>query len=116
MVVKASEKDRSRHYETPSAFAADVRRFLNQEPIEARPPSAWYRFRKLTRRNKVALPTAALVAAALVLGTAVSTWQAVRAPAAERMALVNAKEARVQSSKQSTPDKWPRSGATNWLP
>jgi tetratricopeptide (TPR) repeat protein len=56
------------------------------EPVEARPPSAWYRFRKLARRNKVALTTAVLVAAALVLGTAVSTWQAVRATGAESAA------------------------------
>ena len=45
---------------------ADVRRFLNEEPIEARQPSALYRFRKLARRNKVALTTAALVGLALV--------------------------------------------------
>ena len=96
MVMKALEKDRSRRYETASAFAADVRRFLNQEPIEARPPSTWYRFRKLARRNKLAIVTSSLVAAALVLGTAVSTWQAVRATGAERMALVNAEVARVQ--------------------
>src|SRR5262245_513695 len=73
------KKDRTRRYETASAFAADVRRFLSEEPVEARPPSAWYRFRKLARRNKVALVTAALVAAALVLGTAAATWQAIRA-------------------------------------
>ena len=80
IVMKALEKDRARRYETASALAAEVRRFLNQEPIEARPPSAWYRFRKFARRNKVALTTAALVATALVLGTAVSAWQAVRQP------------------------------------
>ena len=83
IVMKALEKERSRRYETASAFAADVRRFLNQEPIEARPPSAWYRFGKLARRNKVALTTAALIAAALILGTGASTWQALRATAAE---------------------------------
>ncbi len=90
VVMKALEKDRSRRYETTSAFAADVRRFLNEEPIEARRPSSWYRFRKLARRNKLALSTAALVAAALVLGAGVSTWQAVRATAAETKARRNA--------------------------
>jgi eukaryotic-like serine/threonine-protein kinase len=87
IVMKALEKDRTRRYETASAFAADVRRFLGEEPVEARPPSAWYRFRKLARRNKVALVTAALVAAALVLGTVAATWQAVRATRAEARAL-----------------------------
>jgi serine/threonine protein kinase len=87
IVMKALEKDRSRRYETASAFAADVRRFLAEEPIEARPPSPWYRFRKLARRNKVALTTAALVVAALVTGSVVSTWLAVRAHRAEIVAL-----------------------------
>ncbi len=96
IVMKALEKDRSRRYETASAFAADVRRFLAEEPIEARPPSTWYRFRKLARRNKVALSTAALVAAALLLGTGVSTWQAVRARRAETAALINERMAQAQ--------------------
>jgi serine/threonine protein kinase len=95
IVMKALEKDRSRRYDTASAFAADVRRFLAEEPIEARPPSAWYRFRKLARRNKVALTTAVLVTAALVLGTAVSTWQAVRATGAESAARAAENNAKV---------------------
>ena len=86
IVMKALEKDRSRRYETASGFAADVRRFLAEEPVEARPPSAWYSFRKLALRNKAALTTVALVAGALVLGTAVATWQAVRATRAEEQA------------------------------
>jgi WD40 repeat protein/serine/threonine protein kinase len=97
MVMKALEKDRSRRYETASAFAADVRRYLNQEPIEARPPSAWYRFRKLTRRHRVALTTASLMAAALLLGTGLSTWQAIRATRAEWVALANAEVAQDQT-------------------
>jgi WD40 repeat protein/serine/threonine protein kinase len=105
IVMKSLEKDRNRRYETASAFAADVRRFLAEEPIEARPPSTWYRFRKLARRNKVALTTAALVAAALLVGTAVSTWQALRATRAEQIARLSAEaaaaaEAAAQSSAQ----------------
>src|SRR5207302_587557 len=46
IVMKALEKDRARRYETASAFAADVRRFLGEQPVEARPPSALYRLRK----------------------------------------------------------------------
>jgi len=44
IVMKALEKDRNRRYEMASGFAADLRRFLGKEPVEARPPSAWYRF------------------------------------------------------------------------
>src|SRR5262249_9897611 len=88
IVMKALEKDRTRRYETASAFAADVRRFLAGEPVEARPPSAWYRTGKLARRHKVALTTTAVVAAALILGTVLSAWQALRATRAERVALI----------------------------
>jgi eukaryotic-like serine/threonine-protein kinase len=94
IVMKALEKDRNRRYDSASAFAADVRRFLAVEPIEARPPSAVYRFRKLARRNKVALITATLVAAALLLGTVASTWQALRATSAEKRARSSATIAR----------------------
>jgi serine/threonine protein kinase/WD40 repeat protein len=94
IVMKALEKDRTRRYETASAFAADVRRFLVEDPVEARPPSAWYRFRKLARRNKVAFVTTALVGAILVLGMAVCFWQAVRAKQAEHLAMAAELEAR----------------------
>src|SRR3954463_3076355 len=67
IVMKCLEKDRNRRYETANGFAADVQRYLNDETVEACPPSAWYRFRKFARRNKVALTTGGLVAAALVV-------------------------------------------------
>ncbi len=76
----------ARRYDSAGSLARDVERYLKDEPIEARPPSAWYRFQKLARRHKVALFTASLVVAALVLGTVVSTWQAFRATVAERVA------------------------------
>src|SRR5205085_2946377 len=72
IVMKCLEKDRNRRYETTSAFAADVQRYLKDEPVEACPPSAWYRFRKFARRHKRGVLTAAVVAvavAALVAGT-----------------------------------------------
>jgi tetratricopeptide (TPR) repeat protein len=83
IVMKALEKDRSRRYETADAFAQDVRRFLDEEPIEARPPSSLYRFGKFARRNRMVLTTGAVAAAALVLGAAVSVHQAVLARAAQ---------------------------------
>ena len=84
--MKCLEKQRTRRYDSAGSLARDVERYLKDEPIEARPPSAWYRFQKLARRHKVALFTASLVAVALVLGTVVSTWQAIRATVAERTA------------------------------
>jgi WD40 repeat protein len=84
--MKAMEKDRRGRYETPNGLAADLRRYLNHEPVEAGPPSAWYRLRKSARRNRTMLATAAMVATALVAGTAVSTWQAILATQAGELA------------------------------
>jgi serine/threonine-protein kinase len=61
IVMKALEKDRNRRYETVSALAADVQRYLKDEPVQACPPSAWYRFGKFTRRKKTALAVVALI-------------------------------------------------------
>ena len=76
IVMKALEKDRNRRYETANGLAADLRRYLDDEPVQACPPSARYRFGKFARRHRTALLTAGLVSAALVLGTIVSAWQA----------------------------------------
>jgi WD40 repeat protein/serine/threonine protein kinase len=82
IVIKALEKDRNRRYDTASSFDADVQRYLHDEPVQACPPSAVYRFRKFARRNKAALMAASVVAVAVLLavaGLAASTafvWQA----------------------------------------
>jgi WD40 repeat protein/serine/threonine protein kinase len=73
IVMKGLEKDRNRRYETASAFAADVQRYLREDPIEARPPSTAYRLRKFVKRNRGPVTAGALVAAALVLGIIGST-------------------------------------------
>jgi serine/threonine protein kinase len=76
IVMKALDKDRNRRYATAGSLAQDVSRYLMQQPVEARPPSAWYRLTKFARRNKVAISTASMVAGALVVGTIISVWQA----------------------------------------
>src|SRR5262249_4102299 len=79
IVMKALEKDRARRYETASALAADVQCYLKDEPVEACPPSAWYRFRKFARRNARALLTAAGGALAVGVtgaGCGVLIWRA----------------------------------------
>ncbi len=89
IAMMALEKDRSRRYETANDFASDVMRYLTDQPVEACPPSVLYRFKKFGRRHKLALVTSSLVVAALVAGTAVSTWQAVEANRAHRRAEEN---------------------------
>jgi tetratricopeptide (TPR) repeat protein len=67
IVMKALEKDRNRRYETANGLALDIQRYLADEPVQACPPSAWYRFRKLARRHRLALAMASVVTAALIL-------------------------------------------------
>jgi tetratricopeptide (TPR) repeat protein len=73
IVMKALEKDRNRRYDTAHALAADVQRYLNDEPVQACPPSAWYRFRKLARRNRGRLTAAAVLGVALLVAVGAVT-------------------------------------------
>jgi serine/threonine protein kinase/Flp pilus assembly protein TadD len=76
IVMRALEKDRNRRYESASAFAADMRRYLADEPVQACPPSMRYRFGKFVRRNKTALTVAGLVLIFVVLLGAGGGWVA----------------------------------------
>ncbi len=89
IVMKALEKDRTRRYETADGFAADVVRYLHDEPVEASPPSVAYRVRKFMRRHKALLITVSSFAAILVMATVVSLLFAVRAWHAEAAARYN---------------------------
>jgi serine/threonine protein kinase len=86
IVMKCLEKDRNRRYETANGLARDLEHYRQDEPVLACPPSAAYRFRKFARRNKRLLATAAVISAVLIVGTIVSTWQAIRATRAENLA------------------------------
>ena len=86
ITMKALEKDRTRRYETASALARDLQRYLDGEPVEAGPPSAAYRLRKFAARHRFGLATAGALTALLVAGVIVSSWMAVRASIAERTA------------------------------
>src|SRR5262249_59305813 len=61
IVMKCLEKDRNQRYETTNGLTRDIQYYLHDEPVQACPPSAWYRFRKFARRNKRALATSALL-------------------------------------------------------
>jgi serine/threonine protein kinase len=86
IVMKALEKDRNSRYESVSALAADVQRYLNDEAVAACPPSAGYRLRKFARRNCRTLVTVGVILVSLVAASAVSAWQAVVAREAQRQA------------------------------
>ena len=70
IVMKALEKDRSRRYETANGLARDVERYLNDETVEACPPSAGYRLRKLLRRHKGSVAAVGGILLALLVGLA----------------------------------------------
>jgi WD40 repeat protein/serine/threonine protein kinase len=93
IVMKCLEKDRTRRYDTANGLAMDLQRHLDNEPVVARPPSTAYRLHKAWRRNKLVFTAAAAVAAALVVGISVSSWQAILASRARRAAQAAQKEA-----------------------
>jgi len=94
IVMKALDKDRSRRYETANGLAKDVQRFLEGEAVEACPPTLGYRLRKVYRKHRAAMFTGGMIAAALIAGTFISAWQAMRARQAESLAVAAREEAK----------------------
>jgi tetratricopeptide (TPR) repeat protein len=79
IVAKSIEKDSSQRYQSVGELSADLERFLGDEPIVARPPSAAYVLRKFARRNRALTAAALISAAAIIAGAAVAGWMAVEA-------------------------------------
>jgi tRNA A-37 threonylcarbamoyl transferase component Bud32 len=85
VVMKCLEKDRTRRYETAIGVAADLKRYLDNEPVVARPPSNVYRMQKFLRRHKRGAIATGAVALALVLGLGMTTYALVREREARTM-------------------------------
>ncbi|MEL6498178.1 MAG: tetratricopeptide repeat protein [Planctomycetota bacterium] len=82
IALTALDKERDRRYQDPAALAADVRRFLNDEPLTARPASTLYQLKKFTRRNRAlvgGVVASVTVLVAGVIGTSVALAWALRA-------------------------------------
>ena len=86
LVMKALAKDRDRRYPTAASLAEDIQRYLNHQPVEARPPSPLYQFSKFARRHQRSLATAAALTLVCLVGFGASIWQSVRAGRSERVA------------------------------
>jgi WD40 repeat protein len=116
IVMKCLEKDPARRYETASALAQDLRRYLADEPVLAGPPSAGYRLLKLLRRNRGPVLAVALVLLALLGGIVGTTWGLIRATEAQGQAVneANQKEAALQASRRSERDATERLLLTLW--
>ena len=87
IIAKTLEKDRTRRYQSANELASDIRRYLTDEPIVARPPSAMYRLNKFAKRNKALVGGVVTVFVVLVGGIVVSTSQYLKAEAARRDAV-----------------------------
>ena len=92
VVMKCLEKHRERRYETASGLARDIERYLADEAVEARPPSARYRFSKFVRRHKGQVIAASLVLVAVLGGLAAVA--AVQTAAKAQLAAALARETR----------------------
>jgi WD40 repeat protein/serine/threonine protein kinase len=79
VVMKCLEKQRDRRYETANGLAREIQRYLADEPVEARPPSAGYRLAKFVKRHKGQVIAASLVLLALLAGIAGTTWGLIEA-------------------------------------
>jgi serine/threonine protein kinase/tetratricopeptide (TPR) repeat protein len=86
VLLKALEKDRTRRYETANALSRDIQRYLSDEVVEARPPSAGYRLKKFVRRHQGQVIAASLVLLALLAGIAGTTWGLIEAKKQEQFA------------------------------
>jgi tetratricopeptide (TPR) repeat protein len=86
IALKALEKERARRYGSPYELAADIARYLGNEPVTARPASTGYRAWKYVRRHRLGVAFAASLALLLVAGVVVSCWMALRASRAEQEA------------------------------
>jgi serine/threonine protein kinase len=92
IVMKALEKDRNRRYETANGMALDLMRFLNDEPVQACPPSRSYRLRKFLKRYRTQVLAAALMLVLLIGGIVGTTLGLLRALDAEALARAHAAE------------------------
>jgi tetratricopeptide (TPR) repeat protein/predicted Ser/Thr protein kinase len=84
IVARALEKDKDRRYQSAAALATDIRRYLSDEPISARPASAIYQLRKFTRRNRALVGGVLATLVVLLLGIAGTSYGLMQAMARRR--------------------------------
>ncbi|MCB9854712.1 MAG: serine/threonine protein kinase [Phycisphaerales bacterium] len=72
IVMKCLEKDRARRYESAASIAAEIERFLHNEPVNAGPPSAAYRVAKFAARHRIAMTASIVVVAGLIVGLTIA--------------------------------------------
>ena len=93
IVLGALRREPERRYGSVTAFAGDLRRHRDGQPVKVRPDTLGYRLGKFVRRNRIAVGAGVVVFASLVAGLAVAAWQARRAEAHARTAAAAARRA-----------------------
>jgi serine/threonine protein kinase len=99
IVMRSLDKDRTRRYQTAIGLAGDVQRYMRDEPVAARAPSAMYQFRKLLKRNRGTFIATALLLIVVAAGVAASVWQHLRAVNAELVAQRAVREAEMANAR-----------------
>ena len=94
ILQKALERDPARRYGSAADLQADLQRYLDDLPVQARAPSPWLRAAKFARRNAIAVSLTTLLGISLIGGAAIGTWLAISAQHARREAVEHANEAR----------------------
>jgi len=97
IVAKALQKAPADRYATADAFASDLQRYLDHEPVSARPESRAYRIRKFVRRHRLAVAAVATIILVLVAGIAGTTWQAMESARQRDVARFQAQRAEASS-------------------
>lgn len=111
IVGKALEKDKGRRYASAADMAADIQRYLSDEPITARPPSSAYQLQKFTRRHRALVAGIAAVFVVLAGGVIVSSALAIRANRAGQVATLERN--RALAEKQRADDESAAAKAVN---
>jgi serine/threonine protein kinase len=102
IVMKALAKDRAHRYESAGGLSREIERYLNGEPVEAGPPSATYRLRKLARKYQGLLATSLAFVAILFGAALLSTYLAIRANRALTLARQEATAAEAERQSEAT--------------
>jgi tetratricopeptide (TPR) repeat protein/serine/threonine protein kinase len=111
IVMKALEKDRNRRYQSANTLAQDIERYLRDEPVQACPPSWWYRGRKFVRRHKAKLGTAGLILCFVILLGVGAGWVAWDQADRQSRITADVQSALEESRRLQRESKWPEARA-----
>lgn len=95
IVTKALANEPDRRYASAGAFADDVERHLDAQPVTAHPPSNWYRTRKFVRRHRGGVMLTVMFACGLIASLGIAVWQA-------KLARTEARRANAQTAIATT--------------